>query len=136
MNEILQNIDWEQAVRAIWTIVLLPLLTWGGTKLQTFAQEKKIDRYTDILYQNVIAAVKDVYETSVRDLKGTPDWTPEKQNEVKTIAKNKAVQALSNSAYQLLKAANEDFEEWLDSLIGTALYDLKHPVRSKETETR
>ena len=72
------------------------------------------------------AAVKDVYETTVKDIKGTEDWTPEKQNEVKELAKTKAIQALSNSADQILKAANNDFSAWLDSLVGTALYDLKN----------
>ena len=70
--------------------------------------------------------MKDVYETTVKDIKGTEDWTPEKQNEVKELAKTKAIQALSNSAYQILKAANNDFSAWLDSLVGTALYDLKN----------
>ena len=71
-------------------------------------------------------AVKDVYETIVKDIKGTQDWTTEKMNEVKEIAKTKAINSLTSSAYQILKTANEDFDEYLDSLIGTALYDLKN----------
>ena len=126
MNEVLQDIDWMQVISVIWTVVLLPLITYIGTQIRNYTKAKQIDKYTDILYQNVLDAVKDVYETTVKDIKGTEYWTPEKQDEVKEIAKTKAIQALTNSAYQMLKAANEDFEEYLDGLIGTALYDLKN----------
>lgn len=126
MNEILQNIDWSQIIYTIWTVVLLPIITYIGTQVGNYAKAKRIDKYTDILYQNVLDAVKDVYETVVKDIKGTSDWTEEMQNEVKEIAKTKALNALTSSAYQILKDVNENFEEYLDSLIGTALYDLKN----------
>ena len=131
MNEVLQNIEWSEVISAIWTVVLLPILTYIGTQVNSYFKAKKIDKYTDILYKNVVGAVKDVYETTVKDIKGTDEWTSEKQEEVKEIAKTKAIQALSSSAYQILKFANEDFEEYLDGLIGTALYDLK----KKATQT-
>jgi len=126
MKDVLQNIDWVEVCRIVWTVVLLPILTYIGTQINNYAKSKKIDKYTDILYKNVVAAVKNVYETTVKDIKGTDSWTEEKQNEVKEIAKVKAIQALSNSAYEILKTANMDFDEYLDSLIGTALYDLKN----------
>lgn len=126
MKDVLQNIDWIQVISVIWTVVLLPIITYIGTQIRNYTKAKQIDKYTDILYQNVINAVKDVYETVVKDIKGTSDWTIEKQNEVKVIAKTKAINALSSSAYQILKTTNEDFDEYLDSLIGTALYDLKN----------
>lgn len=126
MNEILQNIDWTQVIYTLWTVVLLPIITYIGTQIANYAKAKQIDKYTDILYQNVSDAVKDVYETVVKDIKGTSEWTIEKQNEVKMIAKAKALNALTSTTYQILKAANEDFDEYLDSLIGTVLYDLKN----------
>lgn len=126
MNEVLQNVDWTQVIYTIWTVVLLPIITYIGTQIGNYAKAKRIDKYTDILYQNVVDAVKDVYETIVKDIKGTSEWTIEKQEEVKNIAKTKALNALTSSAYQILKAANEDFDSYLDSLIGTALYDLKN----------
>lgn len=126
MKEILQNTDWSQIIYAVWTVVLLPVLTYIGTQIGRYAKAKQIDRYTAILYNNVVDAVKDVYETIVKDIKSTSDWTEAKQAEVKEIAKRKAVNALTLSAYQLLKAANENFEEYLDGLVGTALYDLKN----------
>lgn len=126
MNEILKNIEWTQVIYTVWTVVLLPIITYAGTQIGNYEKAKKIDKYTNILYMNVVDAVKDVYETVVKDIKGTSDWTSEKQNEVKNIAKAKAINSLTASAYQILKTANEDFDEYLDSLIGTALYDLKN----------
>ncbi len=127
MTEVLKGIDWNQVIYTIWTVVLLPVVTYIGTEINAYAKAKRIDRYTNILYRNVLDAVKDVYETVVKDIKGNPDlWTEDKQNEVKELAKTKAVAALTTSAYQALKAANEDFDDYLDSLIGTALYDMKN----------
>ena len=103
MKEVLYNIDWMQLISAVWTIVLLPVITYVG---------------------------KQINETVVKDIKHNPElWTEERQNEVKELAKDKAVAALTNSMYQVLREANHDFEEYLDSLVGTALYDLKHGNR-------
>ena len=126
MKEVLQNIDYSQVIYTLWTVVLLPIITYIGTQVGNYAKAKRIDKYTNILYQNVVDAVKDVYETTVKDIKGTDEWTDEKKNEVKEVAKTKAINALTTSAYQILKSANEDFEDYLDGLIGTALYDLKN----------
>lgn len=122
MKEVFQNINWLELLSAIWTIVLVPILT----KLYSYFKDKKLDKYADILYAEVKKAVKSVYETEVKDIKGTADWTPEKQAEVKAVAKEKAIQALNTIVYKSLKEANSDFEDYLDSLIGTALYDVKH----------
>lgn len=122
MKEVFQNISWLELLSAIWTIVLVPILT----KLYSCLKDKKLDKYADILYVEVKKAVKSVYETEVKDIKGTADWTPEKQAEVKAVAKEKAIQALNTIVYKSLKEANSDFEDYLDSLIGTALYDVKH----------
>ena len=122
MKEVFQNINWLELLSAIWTIILVPILT----KLYSYLKDKKLDKYANILYTEVKKAVKSVYETEVKDIKGTEDWTPEKQTEVKTVAKDKAIQALNTTVYKSLKEANSDFEDYLDSLTGTALYDVKH----------
>ena len=122
MKEVFQNINWLELLSAIWTIILVPILT----KLYSYLKDKKLDKYANILYAEVKKAVKSVYETEVKDIKGTEDWTPEKQTEIKTVAKEKAIQALNTIVYKSLKEANSDFEDYLDSLIGTALYDVKH----------
>lgn len=122
MKDFLASLDWMTLLSAIWTVILVPV----GTQIYKYLQSKKLDKYGLILYEEVKKAVKSVYETEVKDIKGTEDWTPEKQTEVKTVAKEKAIQALNTIVYKSLKEANSDFEDYLDSLIGTALYDVKH----------
>lgn len=122
MKEFLVNLDWMTLLSAIWTVILVPI----GTLIYKYLKTKKLDKYALILYREVKNAVKSVYETEVKDIKGTDAWTKDKMNEVKEIAKQKAIQALNQSVYKCLKEANSDFEDYLDSLITTSLYDLKH----------
>lgn len=126
MKDVMQSINWYEVISVIWTVVILPLITYILNNIRTYTKAKKLDKYVDILYKNVVDSVKDVYETTVKDIKSTSDWTKDKQEEVKEIAKQKTLNALSTSVHQVLKAANEDFDDYLDSLIGTALYDLKN----------
>lgn len=125
MNEVLKGIDWSQAISTLWTVILLPIITYIGTQVANYAKAKKIDKYTDILYQNVVDAVKDVYQAYVENIKGTADWDNETKESMKELAKTKTIHALTTSIYQALKTANNDFDEYLDSLIETAIYDLK-----------
>lgn len=122
MKEFLVNLDWMTLLSAIWTVILVPI----STQIYKYLKTKKLDKYALILYREVKNAVKSVYETEVKDIKGTDAWTEDKMNEVKEIAKQKAIQALNQSVYKCLKEANSDFEDYLDSLITTSLYDLKH----------
>lgn len=122
MKDFLASLDWMTLLSAIWTVILVPI----GTQIYKYLKTKKLDKYALILYREVKNAVKSVYETEVKDIKGTDAWTEDKMNEVKEIAKQKAIQALNQSVYKCLKEANSDFESYLDSLITTSLYDLKH----------
>lgn len=122
MENIFTNLDWMTLLSAVWTIVFVPI----GTQIYKWLETKKLDKYASILYDEVKKAVKSVYETTVKDIKGTGEWTEEKQFEVKELAKTKTIQALSNIVYKTLKEANSDFDNYLDSLIGAALYDVKH----------
>ena len=121
MNEVLKGIDWSQAISTLWTVILLPIITYIGTQAANYAKAKKIDKYTDILYQNVVDAVKDVYQAYVENIKGTADWDNETKESMKELAKTKTIHALTTSIYQALKTANNDFDEYLE----TAIYDLK-----------
>lgn len=123
IKNLVSDIDWAAFIAAIWTIVCVPI----GKQVYDYLKTKKLDKYAKILYDEVVKAVKAVWETEVKNIKDNPKiWTKAKQNEVKEIAKLKAVQAISNSAYKMLQEANDDFENWMDSMIETALYDLKH----------
>lgn len=126
MQEILQSIDLSEILTLLWTAVLAPILTLIGNGIYNYLKSLQLDEYGCILYTEVANAVKCVYETEVKDIKGSADWTREKQRAVKELAKAKALQALTSAAYRCLKTANGDFDEWLDSMVGTALYDMKH----------
>lgn len=122
MENILQNIDWMSLISTVWTIVFVPI----GKAIYDWLKSKKLDKYADILYKEVKNAVKSVQESIVKDIKGTDGWDEETQIYVRELAKTKAKQALTTTAYKCLREANDDFEEYLDSLIDTALFDIKN----------
>jgi hypothetical protein len=126
MKEFIENLDWSSVIYTLWTAILLPILTYIGTQFSNYIKSKRIQKNNDILYTKVVESCKSVYETIVKDIKGTDNWNEDAQNNVKEIAKDKAIQGLPIAIYQSLKEENSDFEEYLDSLIDTALYDLKN----------
>jgi len=126
MNEVLLNINIMELLSAVWTVVLVPILGYAWKQTYSWLETKRLDKYASILYDEVVKSVKCVYEIEVKDIKKTADWTPEKQEDVKELAKTKVCQALSTSIYRCLKEANSDFEDYLDSLVGTALFDIKN----------
>lgn len=125
MKEILQNVDWMSLLTAIWTIVLVPI----GKQVYDWFKSKKLDGYAKILYEEVVKSVKSVQSAIVDDVKGTEGWTDSKKAEVKEIAKDKTIQALSSIAYRTLKEANKDFDKYLNTLIDTALFDVKNGLK-------
>lgn len=125
METILQNVDWMALLSAIWTIVLVPI----GKQIYEYLKTKKLDEYGVILYEEVVKAVKAINQSIVDDIKGTEGWDEETKDSVKELAKDKAIQALSSIVYRTLKEANEDFDDYLDSLIESAIFDVKHGIR-------
>lgn len=126
MKDILSNLDWATVLGVIWTAIILPVGTKILTSINKWLEARKLDKYGQILYDEVKKAVKAVYESVVKDIKGTDDWTDEKMVEVRELAKTKILQALPMIVYKTLNEVNSDFYDYLDSLIDTALYDEKH----------
>lgn len=126
MKDILNSLDWATILGVIWTAIILPIGTKILTSVNRWLEARKLDKYGQILYDEVKKAVKAVYESVVKDIKGTDEWTENKMNEVRELAKTKILQALPTIVYKVLSEANEDFGDYLDSLIDTALYDAKH----------
>ena len=124
MLELLQNIDidWFTLLSAVWTVVLVPI----GKAIYDWLKSKKLDKYAKILYEEVVNAVKSVQNGVVDDIKGTEGWDEETKEMVRDLAKTKAKQALSTSVIKCLQQANDDFELYLDSLVDTALFDIKN----------
>lgn len=125
MKELISNLDYQQVIVTIWTVIILPIITYLGTQINDYLKTKKLDKYYNILKDNIGDAVKDVQANFVDEIKGTKEWTDETKNEALQMAKDKAICALSNSAYEALKTANADFEDYLTTLIESKLYDLK-----------
>lgn len=126
MKDILNSLDWATILGVIWTAIILPIGTKILTSVNRWLEARKLDKYGQILYDEVKKAVKAVYESVVKDIKGTDEWTEDKMNEVRELAKTKILQALPTIVYKVLSEENEDFGDYLDSLIDTALYDTKH----------
>lgn len=126
MKDVLSSLDWTTILGVIWTAIILPIGTKILTTVNKWLEARKLDKYGQILYEEVKKAVKSVYESIVKDIKGTDNWTEEKMVEVRELAKTKILQALPTIVYKVLSEANEDFGDYLDSLIDTALYDTKH----------
>ena len=126
MQEITQIINWQEVLSIIWSAIILPILAYIGKEIQQWLKTKKLNKYAEILEHNMSSAVKEIYETIVKDIKHTDEWTYEKKLEVKEMAKQKAIECLSNSVYESLKKANGDFDEYLDTLVGKSLFELKN----------
>lgn len=126
MKDILNSLDWATILGVIWTAIILPIGTKILTSVNRWLEARKLDKYGQILYEEVKKAVKAVYESVVKDIKGTDEWTEDKMNEVRELAKTKILQALPTIVYKVLSEANDDFGDYLDSLIDTALYEAKH----------
>ena len=122
--EFLQNIeiDWFTLLSTVWTIVLVPI----GKAIYDWLKSKRLDKYSKILYDEVVNAVKSVQNAIVDNVKGTEGWDEETQLYVKQLAITKTKQALSNSILKCLQQANNDLDEYIGNLIDTALFDIKN----------
>lgn len=126
MKELFYQMDWGTVLATVWTVVIIPLIGYFKGKIDEWAKLNKIEKYTAMLYDSVENVVKDVQESIVDDIKGTPRWTPEKIEEIKQIAIDKAISSMTYEGYKILNESNADFEAWVDSIIRAKLYDLKH----------
>ena len=125
MDNFWSSLDWGTLLTTIWTVILLPLATVIGTKINAIAKANKIEKYTNMLYTAAETVVKDLQDSVVKDIKGTDKWTDEKIEEIRQKAIDKAIASMSYEGYKILKEANSDFDSWVDSIIRAKLYDLK-----------
>lgn len=125
MDNFWSSLDWGTLLTTVWTVILLPLATVIGTKINAIAKANKIEKYTNMLYTAAETVVKDLQDSVVKDIKGTDEWTDEKIEEIRQKAIDKAIASMSYEGYKILKEANSDFDAWVDSIIRAKLYDLK-----------
>lgn len=129
MDNFWSSLDWGTLLTTVWTVILLPLATVIGTKINAIAKANKIEKYTNMLYTAAETVVKDLQDSVVKDIKGTDEWTDEKIEEIRQEAIDKAIASMSYEGYKILKEANSDFDAWVDSIIRAKLYDLKKENR-------
>ena len=125
MDNFWSSLDWGTLLTTIWTVILLPLATVIGTKINAIAKANKSEKQTNMLYTAAETVVKDLQDSVVKDIKGTDEWTDEKIEEIRQKAIDKAIASMSYEGYKILKEANSDFDTWVDSIIRAKLYDLK-----------
>ena len=125
MNEFLASLDWAAIISVIWTVVLLPIITTIGKKINDKFKMQKIEKYTNMLYEAAEIVVRDIQQSIVDNIKNTDEWTEEKIEEIRKLAINKAIASMSYEGYKILKEANSDLDSWIDSIIKAKLYDMK-----------
>lgn len=126
MQEIIQNIDWMQVLAVIWTVIIVPILTYAKKEFDEWVKSKDLNKYSTMLIDAVDSSVKETYETIVKEIKKTDEWTDERKQEVLEHAKTKIKVALTTEGYSFLDTVYEDLELWITTLIEAKLYDLKH----------
>lgn len=125
MSAFLATVDWVQVVSVIWTVVLVPFIVFVRNKIEDWSKLHKVEKYSALLEKAIEDVVRDVQGTLVDGIKGTEEWTPEKIEEIKSIAWNKAVASMTYEGYQLLSGLNDDFDTYIQTIIEAKLYDLK-----------
>jgi len=135
MSAFLATIDWAQIISVIWTAVLVPFLVFVKNKIEDWSKLHKVEKYSALLEKAIEDVVRDVQGTLVDEIKGTEEWTPEKIEEIKSIAWNKAIASMTYEGYQLLSELNEDFDTYVQTIIEAKLYDLKAAAAGSSTHS-
>ncbi len=125
MNDILINI-----ISAVVTTVLLPLITWAGTKLiQYIGTKVKNERAAALLTTAtnvVLNAVRSVFQTYVESLKASGSFGPDAQVEALKKAKDIALSQLTDEVKEYITANFGNLDGWLTNQIEGSINLLKN----------
>lgn len=128
MKEFLASIDLVQ----IWRLIAFPVLIYLLKLLDNYMIHTKYNHIYQIVKELAKAAVKDVWEYYVKEIKDTDEWTDENKGKAKEMAIQEIIKGLSNDAYTLLKQHNQDFEGYLSNAVESALYDIRQESKKNE----
>lgn len=128
MKEFLASIDLVQ----IWRLIAFPILIYLLKLLDNYMTHTKYSHIYQIVKELAKAAVKDVWEYYVKEIKDTDEWTEEAKEKAKEMAIQEIIKGLSNDAYTLLKQYNQDFEGYLSNAVESALYDIRQESKRNE----
>ena len=125
MNDILINI-----ISAVVTTVLLPLITWAGTKLiQYIGTKVKNEKAVALLTTAttiVLNAVRSVFQTYVESLKASGSFGLDAQVEALKKAKDIALSQLGEDVKEYITTNFGSLDGWLTNQIESSINLLKN----------
>lgn len=125
MNDILFNI-----ISAVVTTVLLPLITWAGTKLiQYIGTKVKNEKAAALLTTAttiVLNAVRSVFQTYVESLKASGSFDSIAQVEALKKAKDIALSQLGDDVKEFIAGNYGNLDGWLTNQIESSINLLKN----------
>lgn len=125
MNEILLNI-----LSVVVTAVILPLISYAGTKLVSYLNSKiQNEKTKDLLAQATLVvtnAVRAVFQTYVDSLKKSGNFGKEAQIEALKQAKNIALTQLSEDVKEYIQNNFGDINTWLTTQIEATINLIKN----------
>lgn len=125
MNEIILNI-----ISVVVTAVILPLISYAGTRLISYLNSKiKNEKAKDLLTQAttvVTNAVRAVFQTYVDSLKKSGEFGKEAQIEALNQTKNIALTQLSEDVKEYIQNNFGDINTWLTTQIEATINLIKN----------
>ena len=125
MNDILINV-----ISAVVTTVLLPLITWAGTKLiQYIGTKVKNEKAAALLTMAttiVLNAVRSVFQTYVESLKASGSFNAEAQQTALSKAKDIALSQLGDDVKEYISSTYGNLDGWLTNQIESTINLLKN----------
>ena len=125
MNDILINV-----ISAVVTTVLLPLITWAGTKLiQYIGTKVKNEKAVALLTTAttiVLNAVRSVFQTYVESLKASGSFNAEAQKTALSKAKDIALSQLGDDVKEYISSTYGNLDGWLTNQIESTINLLKN----------
>ena len=125
MNEIILNI-----ISVVVTAVILPLISYAGTRLISYLNSKiKDEKARELLTQAtgvVTNAVRAVFQTYVESLKKSGNFGAEAQLEALNKAKEIALSQLSEEVKEYITTNYGDINNWLTTQIEATINLIKN----------
>ena len=125
MNDILINI-----ISAVVTTVLLPLITWAGTKLIQYIGSKVKNEKAAMLLTTatnvVLNAVRSVFQTYVESLKANGSFGSDAQVEALKKAKDIALSQFGEDVKKYITTNFGNLDGWLTNQIESSINLLKN----------
>ena len=125
MNEILLNI-----LSVVVTSIILPLLTYAGTRLIAYLNSKIKDENYKILLTTatdiVVNAVRSVFQTYVESLKASGNFDSEAQLIALNKAKDIALEQMTDEVKQFISKNYGSVDAWLTTTIESTINLIKN----------